>query len=109
MSLADRLAAERRGAALRLLREDAQYRLPETSLRRTLDFYGYPAWADVVRADLLYLEGHGLARVERVPTGARGEDLWVAVLTPAGLEVAQGRPHPGVARPEPGAVPPAGG
>ena len=55
---------------------------------------------DLLRAHLNWLDQHGLVTIEHLPVG-NGTDLWAATLTRAGHEVAKGREHPGVARPEP--------
>lgn len=101
MSLTEVLTKDRRLVILRTLSEVAAYSSNEGVLRQALHHIGHPeANKDLIRADLSFLERHGLVRVERLPMPS-GE-LWVAHLLDDGLEVANGRPHEGVARRTPG-------
>ena len=101
MSIVDILAADRRLVALRCLSEVAGYRLNEQVLQTAIGSITHRCSADELRADLEFLRRHGLVTVEhiQVPSG----ELLAATLTQAGLDVSQGQPHPGIARPAPGA------
>jgi hypothetical protein len=62
-----------------------------------LQQFGHRVGSDIVRADLEFLDRHGLARLEKIVT-PRG-DLWLTKLLVAGEDVANGAAtHPGVAR-----------
>ena len=101
MSLADRMAEGRRGVILDLLHRDPGYRQSDDTLRISIRVLGRGSvLTSVVQADLLWLEQHGLVRIEREPIGD-GTDAWVGILTRTGREVAEGAPHPGVTRPDP--------
>ena len=93
------LAEDRRLIILRSLADVPNYRLNEQVLQTGLNAFGHHAGRDLVRADILYLAEHGLVRVEKLP--APGGELWLAALTAIGEDVANGRLHPGVARPRP--------
>jgi hypothetical protein len=95
MSLENVLAEDRRLVILRALSESG-YRANESVLRKGLDAFGHRVGAELVRADLEFLRGHGLVRIE-VLHPASG-DLWLVHLTDAGNDVASGTYHPGVAR-----------
>ncbi|GAB0119463.1 VpaChn25_0724 family phage protein [Acidisoma sp. 7E03] len=99
MSLGEVLARDRRRMMLACLKEDPGYALNERSLRMMLEHIGHNLSSDQLRDEALYLETHLLARVEKLPTSI-GE-LWLLHLTEKGLDVANGTPHPGVARPAP--------
>jgi hypothetical protein len=96
MSLATVLSEDRRLVILRSLSEVPGFHLNEDVLRTTLNHFGHNAGRDLVRADIDYLVEHRLARVEKLHP-ASGE-LWLVHLTGTGDEVAQGRPHVGIAR-----------
>ncbi|PZW46855.1 hypothetical protein C8P66_108134 [Humitalea rosea] len=99
-SLAEILAQDRRCVVLRALQEDHDYSLNEDTLRSVLASFGHGVIKrDLIRADLAWLEEQRLLRVEKL-AAASGE-LWIATLTADGAAVAQGAPHPGVARPQP--------
>ena len=101
MSLADLLAEDRRLVILRALTEVPGYEANESVMRTALAHYGHRTGADMVRADLEWLETHGLLRVERLPT--QSGTLWLSSLTTAGRDVAEGAAtHPGVKRRGPG-------
>lgn len=101
MSFKDLLTEDRRLVILRALAEDHGYRLNESVLKKVLAHIGHDVGRDIVRADMTWLEQHGLLQIERLTAGASPGELWVAKLTEPGAEVARGRPHPGVARPSP--------
>lgn len=101
MIFAERLAEERRLAALRLLSEMSGGNANESVIQIGLDHYGLTTSRALVRADMAMLAEHLLIRLEKLPT-ATGE-LWVAHLTAEGDDVAAGRTvHPGVKRRGPG-------
>jgi predicted transcriptional regulator len=100
MNLTKVLAEDRRLAMLRTLAEVPGYNLNEDIVRQVLERLGSPgATKDLIRADLQFLEQHGLIRVEKMPK-ATG-DLWIAHLLLAGQDVANGRPHAGIAQLQP--------
>jgi len=97
MSFGELLAENRRLIVLRALTEVARFEANESVLRLGLQQFGHHVGGDIVRADLEFLERHGLIVVERIRV-ERGE-LWVAKLTGAGEDVAKGdATHVGVAR-----------
>jgi hypothetical protein len=99
-ALAEIIAEDRRLAVLRTLEEAPGTQLNEGALQHVLGHLGHQVGHDIVRADLAWLEKHGLVRTEKLPV-ASGE-LWLAKLTLAGADVSTGRSHhPGVARREP--------
>lgn len=99
MSLAQVMAEDRRLVILRVLSE-ARFAANESVLRKSLGAFGHQVGSDVVRADLAFLQEHQLVRVEVLHVSSG--DLWLAHLTEAGNDVAEGRAHPGVARRGPG-------
>lgn len=97
MSLSELLAEDRRLVILRAVTEVPGFEANESVLRTALAHFGHRVAADVARADLAWLEAHGLLRIERLKT--RTADLWIAALTTAGRDVADGAAtHPGVKR-----------
>jgi hypothetical protein len=95
----DRLLAEdRRLVILRALAEDHDAALNERVLRRVLASFGHAVGFDRLRGDLHWLADQALIRIEKLPAQDGGEDLWIAHGRDDGLDVARGRPHPGVAR-----------
>ena len=102
MSLQALLDEDRRLVILKCLSEAHDYSLNESLLEKMLARLRLGVVGrDVLRAHLVWLETHGLVTVEKLPDGTGGE-LWIGKLARTGLEVAQGRPWPGVARPAPG-------
>lgn len=102
MSLQQLLDEDRRLVVLRILSEADDYSLNESLVEKLLARFRLGiVGRDLVRAHLAWLEGHGLVTVDRIEVG-NGRDLWIGKLTKTGLEVSQGRPWPGVARPSPG-------
>jgi hypothetical protein len=88
----------RRLAILRALLAAAQYRLNAVMLRSFVEAMGFPTSADLLRADLAWLEEQGLVALHQV------EQHQIAALTERGNDVATGRAvNPGVQRPEPDA------
>jgi hypothetical protein len=101
VSLTEVLMKDRRLVVLRTLSEVQAYSLNEGVLRQALHSIGhFEAGKDIIRADLQFLEQHALIRIEKMPMPS-GE-LWVAHLLDAGLDVANGQAHEGVARRTPG-------
>ena len=93
---AERVAINARRLALGLLAEAPDYRLNEAILRDMLARLGVSYFRADVQALLRWLEGEGLLGVEDI------DGLFIATITPAGLDVAEGRArHPGVKRPGP--------
>ena len=99
-NLAEVIAEDRRLAALRTLDEAPSSQLNEGALQHVLGHLGHTVDRDMLRADLAWLKTHNLVRVEELEV-PRGK-LWIATLTGAGADVANGRSrHLGVARPDP--------
>ncbi len=91
------LAEDRRLVILRALAEDHDYSLNDFVLKRALASLGHDVSRDMLRGDLTWLKDQRLLRVREMDDGA----IWVAIATEDGVDVARGRPHPGVARPAP--------
>jgi DNA-binding transcriptional ArsR family regulator len=91
------LAEDRRLTILRALAQDHDYSVNDFVLKRALESLGHGVSRDVLRGDLAWLRDQGLLRVRELDDGA----IWVATATEDGVDVAGGRPHPGVARPAP--------
>ena len=99
-TMAEVLAEDRRLATLRALDEASGSQLNEGTLQHALSRIGHMVGHDIVRADLAWLETHGLVRIEKLTMQSGA--LWLAHLQIAGADVANGRAHhPGVARREP--------
>lgn len=96
MSIEKVLAEDRRLVMLRCLSEAKGFQLNESTLRHALRVFAHHVDHDLMRADVAYLEKHGLVRTETL-SAASGE-LVLVTLTEAGSDVAEGTPHPGVAR-----------
>lgn len=92
------LAEDRRLSILRALAEDHDYALNDFILKRALASLGHEVSRDMLRADLAWLKDQRLITIRELNDGA----VWVARATEDGIDVAGGRPHPGVARPAPG-------
>lgn len=101
MNLQTLLDEDRRQTILRILRDSPDYALNEDLIIRALKHLrlGVPGF-DVMRGHLAWLEQNGLVKLERLEV--QGQQLWVATATRLGIEVAEGRLYPGVARPAPG-------
>ena len=97
-SFAALLAEDRRLVILRALAEDHDYALNDVVMKRALASLGHDVSRDVLRGDLTWLADQRLITVRKLDDGV----IWVARATEDGVDVAGGRPHPGVARPLPG-------
>ena len=97
MSLAEIMAEERRAAILATLAEMPAYKLNENTLKMALDGLGHRITRDQQRGLLSWLADQGLARIVREPV--EDGELWIAILTASGQDVAGGAAHPGIARP----------
>lgn len=95
------LAEDRRLVILRGLAEDHDYSLNEGILKKVLASIGHDVSRDMLRGDLAWLADQQLIRLEKLAGGAAPGELWVARALEDGIDVARGRPHPGVARPSP--------
>lgn len=96
MSLHDVLAEDRRLVILRALTQVGGT-MNEAVAKTALEHFGHRVGHDIVRADLDFLARHGLVGLEKIPA-ERGE-LWLAKLTVAGQDVAEGvATHAGVKR-----------
>lgn len=102
MSLTTILAEDRRLVVLRTLSEIPGWTLNESVLRTGLHAIGHPeATKDLVRADIQWLESHGLVRSEKMKV--ESGDLWLVALLEPGSDVAEGRAfHEGIKRRTPG-------
>ncbi len=97
-SFAERLAADRRGAVLRILGAAEGFALNEDLLTRELLRARFGAVTqDDMRGLLSWLERQGLVSIEKLAHG--GTELWAVTATRAGRDVARGAEHPGVAQP----------
>ncbi|MFN7308577.1 MAG: ArsR family transcriptional regulator [Acetobacteraceae bacterium] len=92
------LAEDRRLIILRALAEDHDYALNDFVLKRALASLGHEVSRDMLRGDLTWLKDQRLITLRELDDGG----IWVARATEDGIDVAGGRPHPGVARPAPG-------
>ncbi len=92
------LAEDRRLIILRALSEAHDYALNDGVLKRALASLGHDVSRDMLRADLFWLKDHRLTTLRELDDGG----IWVVRATEDGVDVARGRPHPGVARPLPG-------
>ena len=63
-SFAETLAEDRRLVALRSLHEATGNHLNESVLKKALHHFAHRVGSDQVRADAVWLEEHGLVRVE---------------------------------------------
>jgi len=94
------IAEDRRLAILRTLDEAPASSLNEGALHHVMTALGHAVSGGLLRADIAWLCEHGLAKKDELDL-PRGK-LWLAKLTGAGADVANGRSHhPGVARPDP--------
>jgi hypothetical protein len=91
------LAEDRRLTILRTLEQDSDFSVNDFVLKRALEQLGHSVSRDVLRGDLSWLQDQQLIRVRRMDEGG----IWIATATEDGVDVARGRPHPGVARPSP--------
>lgn len=91
------LAEDRRLTILRTLAQDHDYSVNDHILKRALAALGHGVSRDMLRGDLSWLHDQRLLTVTEIDGGA----IWVATATEDGVDVAGGRPHPGVARPAP--------
>jgi hypothetical protein len=97
--LSELMAMDRRLLILRFLSEADGYALNTSLIAAAVREMGHNQGRDIIDADVVLLEQHGLLAVERidVPSGV----VMVAELTRLGLDVSRGRPHPLVRRPGP--------
>lgn len=81
------ITADQRLALLQALvacNNDANQNILQTCLAQ----YGHSIGMDLVRNHMLWLEEHGLVRINRLDAGA--SELFVATITQRGLDVANG-------------------
>lgn len=98
-TLAEVFDKDRRLVLLRLLNEADNYELSAPLLTKAAAQLCHRVYPDVIDADLVLLEQHGLVR--RSELTVPGSTMTIATLTKLGRDVADGRPHPMVARPSP--------
>lgn len=97
------LAEDRRLIILRALAEDHDYSLNDFILKRALASLGHEVSRDMLRGDLTWLKDQRLITLRELFLHHPDDGgIWVARATEDGIDVARGRPHPGVARPAPG-------
>ena len=94
-TLATLMAEQRRRVMLGVLGEMQSNRANDYVLRVVVERRVDVVDRNLVRADLSYLETHGLITVERLEHD--GQDVWIATLTDYGSAVARGLQHQGVA------------
>ncbi|KPF98818.1 hypothetical protein IP86_10860 [Rhodopseudomonas sp. AAP120] len=90
---------DRRLVLLRLLAEQDNYELSAPLLTKAAQELRHRVYPDVVEADIVLLDQHRL--VKRSEIELSGRKMTIATLTKLGRDVANGRPHPMVARPSP--------
>jgi hypothetical protein len=95
MSYSQLLAEARRRKVLEVLHVAPGNRANDAALRAVIERKIDVADRALVRADMSYLEVHGLVRIDKLADD--GDDIWIATLTDAGSAVARGRQHMGVA------------
>ena len=87
---------DRRLVILRLLAEDADYRINSSLIQRGLDMYAHAISRDALHTELHWLQEQGLVTLESL------NSVLIVTLSHRGLDVAQGRAVvPGVKRPGP--------
>ena len=87
---------DRRLVILRLLAEDADYRVNSSILQQGIDLYGHSVSRDRLHTDLNWLAEQDLVTLEKI------DSVMVVTLSQRGLDVANGRAVvPGVKRPGP--------
>jgi hypothetical protein len=97
MTLAERIAEDRRLVILRLLESSPGYTANESLVVIALRDFGHAASRDQVHTDFAWLKEQGLVTLEEIAT------VQIASLTQRGAETAQGFvTTPGVKRPSPG-------
>ncbi|WP_299197954.1 ArsR family transcriptional regulator [uncultured Amphritea sp.] len=89
---------DRRLVLLRLLAEDADYKINSSILQRGLELYGHSVSRDKLHSEIAWLTEQDLVSYEEL------NSVQIVALTQRGLDVAQGKAIvPGVKRPGPGA------
>lgn len=89
---------DRRLVLLRLLAEDADYKINSSILQRGLELYGHSISRDKLHSEIAWLTEQDLVSYDEL------NSVQVVALTQRGLDVAQGKSIvPGVKRPGPGA------
>ncbi len=90
---------DRRLVILRLLAEDADYRINSSLIQRGLDMYAHAVSRDALHTELHWLQEQGLVTLESL------NSVLIVTLSQRGLDTSQGRAVvPGVKRPGPGAL-----
>jgi hypothetical protein len=89
---------DRRQLVLQALDQANEYNLNEQVIKIMLEHMGHRVGADIVRAEITWLEEHQLVRVERLPRV--GGEVWIVTLSELGQSVARGRYYPGVRKPD---------
>lgn len=98
-SLNETFDKDRRLVLLRLLNEQDDYSLSAPLLTKAAQQLRHRVYPDVIEADLVMLDQHRLIKREELAMG--DAKMTIATLTKLGRDVAEGRPHPLVARPSP--------
>jgi hypothetical protein len=98
MSFAQFEQEDRRLVLLRMLAEDADYKINTSILQQGLELYGHSVSRDKLHTEVAWLAEQELVKFDQL------NSVKVVTLTQRGLDVSQGRASvPGVKRPGPGA------
>ncbi|WP_320174933.1 ArsR family transcriptional regulator [Maridesulfovibrio sp.] len=95
MDYPERVAQHLRITILRFLQEEANYALNEDILLDLTVEYAFDRDSSRLRKELRWLEDQGLVELKDV------NGLYIATLTKRGSDVANGKKHDGVKKPEP--------
>lgn len=95
MSYSEKFIEHLRITILRFLQEEANYALNESLLLDYTESFAFDRDRTRLREQLRWLEDEGLITLESVC------GIYVATLTKRGLDVAGGKKHEGVKKPEP--------
>lgn len=97
MSFADLVIEDRRYLILKALQSSAGYKASTGLLQAFLDSFGQKVSADLLVADLAWLNEMNLVSLDKLI------DCSIVTLKPRGADVAAGRSqHPGIRRPQAG-------
>jgi hypothetical protein len=98
MSFAQFEQEDQRLVLLRLLAEDADYKVNTSILQKGLEMYGHNVSRDKLHTEIAWLAEQGLVAFDQL------NSVKVVTLNQRGLDVAQGKSVvPGIKRPGPGA------
>jgi hypothetical protein len=98
MSFAQFEQEDRRLVLLRMLAEDADYKVNTIILQQGLELYGHSVSRDKLHTEVAWLAEQELVKFDQL------NSVKIVTLTQRGLDISQGRASvPGVKRPGPGA------